>query len=142
MERIKVKGLLEIFNVRTGELLYRKQNLVVNTGLNLMIDRMKVNTKNPLSYCAVGTGANLVTATDSSLQTEIARKLIDNIDTVNNVLIATTQFEDYEAVANWKEVAMLNDSVGGVMFNRINIDFNKTTQDAVKVQFTITLSAV
>ena len=141
-DTLRIKGLLQIFNAKTGELLFEKQNLVVNSGLNMVIDRLKVNTINPLSYIAVGTGDTPVTATDSALQTEILRKEIDDIDTVNNVLTAEAQFEDYEAIALWKEVGMFNASIGGVMFNRINISFNKTTQDAVRVLFTITLTAV
>jgi len=140
-EGLKVKGKLQIFSVKTGKLLYEKDNLVVNVGLAWMIDNLKNNTlHNPLSHIEVGTGTNPVSPTDTSLQTPLLRKPIDDIDTVNNVLTAEAQFEDYEAVGNWKECGMFNASSGGEMFNRINIDFVKTTEDAVKVKFTITLT--
>lgn len=139
-EGLKIRGLLRIFSVKTGELLYEKENLVVNTGLNLMIDRLKNATNNPLTHIEVGTGTTVVTPLDTALETPLLRKAIDDIDTIENVLTAESQFEDYEAVAVWKEVGMFNAALGGTMFNRINISFDKTTEDAVRVQFTITVT--
>ena len=74
-----------------------------------------------------------------ALGTEIFRKVVSNIDTNGNVLTVETQIEDYEAVAVWKEVGIFNNISSGTMLNRIVIDFNKTTIDAVRIKFTITI---
>ena len=139
-EKLKITGKLEIFNDKTGEKLYEKKNLVVNTGLAMLVDRLKAPTPDVLSHIAVGTGATLVIATDTALETELLRKEIDDIDTVNNSLTAETLYQDYEALGTWKEVGMFNASSGGIMFNRINVNFEKTNEDAVRTKFTITIS--
>ena len=139
IESLKIKGLLQIFNARTGELLYEKYNLVVNTGLALLVDNLKVSTGN-LTHIEVGTGATPVLSTDTALETPLLRKAISDIDTIENVLTAETIFTDLEAVGTWKEVGMFTAPSGGVMFNRINIDFVKDTSDPVRVKFTVTIS--
>jgi len=140
-DSLKIKGKVEIFDLKTKEKLYEKDNLVVNTGLTLIIDRLKTNTINPLSHIAVGTGDTPVSATDTQLENEIMRKAISDIDTVGNILTAKTQFEDWEAIEHWREIAIFNAPAGGVMLNRVNIDFEKTTQDAVEVKFTLTITS-
>ena len=139
-ENLKIRGRMEIFNSRTGKLLYEKNNLIVNTGLHYLIDMLKVN-RDPIGWIEVGTGTNVVSAGDTALQIPLMRKEVTDIDTIGNVFTAETQFEDLEAVAVWKECGMFNASSGGIMFNRININFDKTTEDAVRVKFTITLIA-
>lgn len=137
---VKVTGKVEIFSL-TGELMYSADNLVVDTGLNYMVDRMKVNTPDPVSHIAVGTDNTVVTAGDTALGVELARKAATDIDTALNVLTVETQFEDPEAIGHWYEAAIFNASSGGVMINRVNIDFIKDTTDAVVVKFTITYTA-
>ena len=138
-EGIKVKGLLQIFDAKTNELLFEKNNLVLNTGLALMVDNMKVSTA-VLTHIAVGTGTTAVIATDTALETELYRKAVTNIDTLANVLTVETQMNAIEANAIWKECGILTASSGGILFNRINIDFNKTSADVVNIKFTITLT--
>lgn len=138
-DSVKVKGLLQIYNARTGELLYEKNNLVVNTGLALAVDNLKTPTAQ-LTHIAVGTGINAVQPTDTTLQTELLRKPIDDIDTIGNTLTAETLFQDLEALGVWKELGMFTAPSGGILFNRINISFTKTSEDAVLVKFTIVFS--
>ena len=139
-EGIKVTGRLTITNPRTGEVLYEKDNLVVNVGLEYIADRMKDNTADALGYIAVGTGATAVSATDTSLYAEIDRKAATSTDATDNTFVIDADWTEAEAVANWKEVAIFNAASSGVMFNRINVDFDKTAADPVNVQFTITFA--
>jgi hypothetical protein len=140
-DTIKIKGRLEIFNARTGELLFEKDNLVVNNGLNFIVDRLKSNTPNVLSHIAVGTNNTPVSSTDIQLYSELLRKAITDINTIDNVLTVETQYEDFEALGHWYECGVFNAITSGVMFNRIIIDFLKTTEDAVRVKFTFTITA-
>ena len=140
IEGLNAKGILRIFNARTKELLYIKQNLVVNTGLAYIVDRMKTVPPDPINWIEVGTGTTLVDPTDTTLETPLLRKEVVDMDTIENTLTVNTLFENYEAVDNWKELGMFNAITGGVMFNRINIDFNKTSDDAVIVEFTVIIT--
>jgi len=142
-ESLGIRGKVEIFRQTNSgwEKAYEKDNLVVNGGLELIVDHLKDISKPVLTHIAVGTGATPVQPTDTILQTELLRKPIDDIDTIVNVLTAETLFENYEAVGLWKETGMFTQASGGIMFNRVNIDFNKTTADVVKVKFTVTTSA-
>jgi len=137
---LKIKGRLTITNSRTGAVLLEKDNLVVGTGLSLIADRLKDNVQATLGWIAIGTGASTVSSTDTALQTEIDRKAATDIDAVDNVFEIEAEWLEGEAVTTWREVGIFNAVTGGVMFNRININFIKTLGDPVTVRFSITMT--
>jgi len=138
-EGLGIKGTLKILNAKTREVLYQKDNMVVNTGLAYIVDRMKIVPPDPIGWIEVGIGTTPVDPLDTTLETPLLRKAVIDMDTVENVLTVETLYERFEAIAVWKEIAMFNAVTSGVMINRINIDFNKEGDDAVIVQFTVTL---
>ena len=137
VDSIKIKGKIQIF--RNGVLEYEKNNMVVNTGLNLLADLVK-GASSPLSHIEVGSGTTPVTEFDTTLETPILRKAVTDMDAVDNVLTVETQYEDYEANTTWGECGCFNAAVAGTMFNRINITFTKTAGDVVIVRFTFTFT--
>ena len=128
-ERLIVKGRLELYrDIRGAWVRIRtKNNMVVNNGLALITDRLKDNGSNPINYIAVGTDSTAVVATDTTLGSELARKVCTDVDAVDNVLTAETIFGTGEAAGSWEEFALFNASSGGTMFNRINLSYTKTT---------------
>lgn len=143
-EKLRIKGKVEIFERKNSKWIkvFENENLVVDTGLAFMMDRLKANSPDPIDYIAVGTDDTAVTAGDTTLNTELARKACYDIDAVANILYAETIFENGEAIGVWKETGMFNDTPAGVMINRVIIDFTKTGSIAAKVKFTVTLSNV
>jgi len=144
MEKLKdslgIKGTLRILDANTRTILYQKDNMVVNLGLAYIVDRMKTVPPDPIGWIEVGTGTTPVDPLDTALETPLLRKAVTDLDTDNNILTVETLYARFEAIAVWKECGMFNASSGGTMVNRINIDFNKTGDDAVIVQFTVTLN--
>jgi len=141
---IKIKGKIIIFKKdKYNELIkvYEKNNLVVDTGLNFLVQKLDGDSIADMGWIAVGTDSTPVVATDTTLGVEILRKAFVDTDTVNNLWRAEAQFDVGEAVANWKEAAIFNASSGGIMFNRVNIDFDKLTDETVIVRFEITFNA-
>lgn len=138
---IKVSGILRIYkNMSDGsrKLLVEKKNLTVDTGLELIADRMKANDESFLSHIAVGTDATAVTSSDTTLGAEIDRNAVTNATATDNILTIETVFTDSEANATWEEIALFNDPTTGFMYNRINVTFDKTPVDSVTVQFELT----
>jgi hypothetical protein len=142
-EKIRCTGQLRIFAKQgdTWVLQQERKNLVVDTGLELLAMRMKNNAENPLTHIAVGTGTNAVLASNTALQTQLFRKAIDNIDTPGLTLIAEVTFTAGEANDTWRECGMFNAAVGGVLFNRLLINYTKSFGEETKLEFTITFSA-
>jgi len=141
-ERIKVTGMVEIYNLRTGELMYVSRNLIVNSGLSMITDRLKAGTPNPVSHIAVGTDGTAAALTQTTLGSELARKVCSDISTAIGILTAETIFIDSEAIGHWRECGIFNSASSGTMLNRVVIDFDKTTIDGARVKFTIAFANV
>jgi hypothetical protein len=141
-ESLIVKGRCEIFKCINGHWtrIRVKDNLIVDTGLEYIADRMKDNSIPLISHTGVGTDATPVTPADTTLGAEIARKIFDDLDAIDNQVICESIFGTGEAVGTWEEVAIFNDATAGTMINRINITYTKSSADAVKVRFTLTFS--
>lgn len=141
-ERLIIKGRCEIYrNINGAWVRMRlKENMVVDTGLTYIADRMKDNSTPIISHIGVGTDNTPVTPSDTTLGAEIARKAFDDLDAVDNQVICESIFGTGEAVGTWEEVAVFNDASAGTMLNRINITYTKTSAEAVKVRFTFTFS--
>lgn len=137
-ESIKIKGKLEILD-EAGNIIYSKKNLIVNTGLALIANRMIGDTPVALSHCAVGDDNTSVSATQSALVSEIFRKAKTADSAVGGVLTIDTKFESFEANFTWKEIGLFNASSGGDMLDRVAINFIKNNQ-SVTVRFTITFT--
>ena len=141
-ERLIIKGRCEIYRNINGAWarIRLKDNMVVDTGLEYIADRMKDNSTPIISHIGVGTDNTAVASTDTTLGAEIARKAFDDLDAVDNQVICESIFGTGEAVATWEEVAIFNHATAGTMINRINITYTKTSAEAVKVRFTLTFS--
>lgn len=121
---IKVRGRFTIRNHETGELLYEKDNLIVDSGLNFLADHVGNNAIPALGWLAIGTGVNAVLATDVALGAEVFRKAFTTESTPTNTYRAVTTILPSEALVVWKELGTFNASSGGVMFNRIAVDYD------------------
>lgn len=145
IDKIVCTGRLRIFSRKEGEsawtLVVDKQNLVVNSGLALIADRLKDNVVNALSHIAVGTGTMVVSATDTALQTELFRKAFDNVDTPGAQLVADTTLGPAEGNGTWGECGIFNAGAGGTMYNRINVTYTKNAGEETKLEFTLTYAA-
>lgn len=113
---------------------------------NLIVDVGKTEVANliggvggaPFQYIAIGAGTNPPAATDTALQSEVARQQSTN--TVNNNVLTLQATFNFTAAATITESGIFNAATGGVMlarqtFNAINVNAG----DSLQVTWQITI---
>ena len=122
-------------------------NIVVNVAKNLFAGRIngEVVYTGAINYLALGTGSNTPASTDTTLQTEIARKAPQAGQTrTNNQVSFEFYFAPTEAIGNLKEVGAFIDGTAsadtGALFDRAAIDVAKTSLNSLTVTLLVTVS--
>lgn len=150
-EKLKIHGkmLVEVRDAITGELKDYQEidNLVCNIGKNMIAARLNgetVTTTGIINYLAVGTGANIPSASDTQLQTEIARTTVSTNSRTNNVATITFFFGSGSANGALREAAAFMDGTGtansGNIFDRVNLNVTKTSADTLTITLIVTIN--
>ena len=134
-------GRLQILDGK-GEVVFTKDNLIVDKALELTIDRLKDNSKSFLDYIAIGTGITAPASSDTALETEVFRKQVTTKNATLTTLEVEVLIDAGEANFTWREIGVFNDPTTGEMFNRIALNFVKSPLDSFTVKFTFTFSLV
>ena len=138
--------LLLLQNTITGKVIEEEyKNLFVTVGRNAVANRLIGQDKGQITYCALGTGTNAPAAGNTTLQTEVFRKLIATreISSVgNNIASFTTFYNTGEANATLREAALFGDAAtatadSGTLFARVAINRTKTSADTLTVYWTV-----
>jgi hypothetical protein len=118
------------------------QNLIVDTGLNFICDRMK-NDETAMTHMALGSGTTAPAAGDTSLESQLgSRELLDSSTVTNNQIVYISSFEATEATGAVSEAAIFNAASGGTMLCRVTFSVvNKAADDVLSINWTITLTA-
>lgn len=127
-EGLTVKGRLTARNHDTGEFLWAVNNLVVDTGLALLADRLGGIGVLPVTRIALGTDATAPTVGQTALGAEAFRKLFSTTSSPGPLFSATTTILSSEALFIWREVGFFNAASGGVMFSRLNTNYDHPAQ--------------
>lgn len=117
-------------------------NLIVNTGLNFICDRMK-NDETAMSHMALGSGSTAAAAGDTTLGTQLgSREALDSDTVSSNTITYTSSFEAGDATGAVTEAGIFNATSGGTMLCRtVFAVVNKSADDSLSVTWTITLTA-
>lgn len=139
---IKVTVVGELFD-GDGNLKQKfvKHNLITSAGYDFLSDCMCNATRPaPLKYIAVGSGTTEPVMEDTTLETEVLRKLCDYSHVEGNAYLALgSTLEPGEATGALTEAGILNASTDGVLFDRIVFPvINKEPLDTYRISFTIT----
>jgi len=118
------------------------KNLIVNTGLNFICDRMK-NDETAMSHMALGSGSTAAAASDTTLGTQLgSREALDSDTVSSNTITYTSSFEAGDATGAVTEAGIFNATSGGTMLCRtVFAVVNKSADDSLSVTWTITLTA-
>ena len=118
------------------------QNLIVNTGLNFICDRMK-NDETAMSHMALGSGSTAAAAGDTTLGSQLgSREALDSDTVSSNTITYTSSFEAGDATGAVTEAGIFNATSGGTMLCRtVFAVVNKSADDSLSVTWTITLTA-
>lgn len=123
----------------------KRDNLVVNAGLNNVILLLNGGAGVSFPSCGVGSGTALVAPTDTDLTTPIIRISVTQIGQAANVGYWNTFFAGSVGNGTWNETGLFstNTPASGVMLAHLlfGSSFVKTSSNTGTVAWTITASA-
>ncbi len=150
-ENLKLSGQLSIvLKDKNGKVKEERteKNLVVQKGLEFIIDRMTGTSKAVMSHMALGSSSTVAAGSQTDLVSILgSREALDSTTipsaTKHKVVFAST-FEAGDATGAVKEAGIFNHgtAASGDMLSRVVFDVvNKAADDTMTVTWTITLSA-
>jgi len=118
------------------------KNLIVDTGLNFICDRMK-DDETAMTHMALGSGTTAAAAGDTSLESQLgSRETLDSSTVSNNTITYIASFEAGDATGAVTEAAIFNAASGGTMLCRVVFSVvNKSADDTLSVNWQLTLTA-
>ncbi|MFA6314981.1 MAG: hypothetical protein WC648_01245 [Candidatus Paceibacterota bacterium] len=125
---IKIKGTVEIKQIRNGEVIksFKGENIITNAGKAQIALLAGDATAVPFTYLAVGTGSTAAAVTDTTLVTEItdtglaraAATVSRTTTTVTNDTLSLSYTWTATGAKTIAEVGMFNASSSGTMLGR------------------------
>jgi len=146
IEKLKFNGELQV--VLTGSdgkirETHDFKNLVVSTGLNYIVSRMKDATATAMSNMSVGTSATAAVAADTALGAEIASSRVVLISTtvLTNTITYVATFGAGVGTGAITEAGIFNAASAGTMLcHTVFPVVNKQSGDSMTVTWTVTVS--
>lgn len=116
-------------------------NLVVDTGLNYIVSRMKDTSLGVMSHMAVGEGLTSAVAGDTALEVEIGRAVLVSTVVNANQIVYNATFAPGVGTGAITEAGIFNANSAGTMLSRTVFPVvNKQTADTLSITWTITIS--
>lgn len=146
LETLKASGALRVVltdaagNVKEDVQL---KNLVVNTGLNFIVSRMKDTTATAMSHMELGTGTTAAAAADTALGAAISgsRQALTSTNVSTNTITYVASFGAGVGTGAVTEAGIFNASSTGTMLCRTVFPVvNKQAGDSMTVTWTVTVS--
>lgn len=119
------------------------KNLVVNTGLNFVVNRMKDANAPVMSHMSLGTGTTAAALSDSTLGAEISGSRVGLTSTTvaANQITYIASFAAGVGTGAVTEAGIFNADVSGTMLCRTVFPVvNKQAGDSMTVTWTVTIS--
>lgn len=146
LEALKATGALRIV-VTSAEGQVKEdvqvKNLVVNTGLNYIVSRMKDTAATAMSHMELGTGTTAANAADTALGTAISgsRTALTSTTVSSNTITYVASFAAGTGTGAVTESGIFNASSAGTMLCRTVFPVvNKQAGDSMTVTWTVTVS--
>lgn len=144
-EGLKLKGdVALVLRDKNGNVKEERKinNLIVDTGLNFICDRMK-NDETAMTHMALGSGTTAPAAGNTALESQLgSREALDSSTVTNNQIVYISSFEAGDATGAVSEAGIFNAASGGTMLCRVTFAVvNKAADDVLSINWTITLTA-
>jgi hypothetical protein len=143
LESLKASGSLNILITRADGSTESTQvkNLVVNSGLNYIVSRMKDTTLGAMSHMAVGSGSTAAAGGNTALGTELGRVALTSTTVSTNTIEYVALFPAGTGTGTVTEAGVFNNSSGGTMLCRTVFGVvTKDVGDSMSITWTITVS--
>lgn len=143
IETLKAKGQVKLELTRadgTVETVDIK-NLVVTTGLNYIVSRMKDTTQTAMSHMAIGSGSTAASAGNTALGTELGRVSLTSTTVSTNTIQYVASFPAGTGTGTVYEAGIFNASSAGTLLCRTVFGIvTKDAGDSLAITWTITVS--
>ena len=152
-EGLIIKGRVRLIlqDVKTGiiDVSEWKNNLITTVGKQMVLNRLGnrqiVSNEGMITYGALGTGTNVPATTDTTLQTEVARRLVSVVSLAGTTLTIRCFFPTGDANGTNREFGWFGEDAdatpdSGTLFNRIAINKTKTVDKTLTVEQEISLT--
>lgn len=144
-DSLKLKGAVSLVvrdkngNIKQEQ---KAKNLIVDTGLNFICDRMK-DDETAMTHMALGSGTTAAAAGDTSLGTQLgSRNTLTSTTVTNNEIVYVADFSAGDATGSVTEAGIFNAASAGTMLCRVVFSaVNKAADDTLQITWTISLSA-
>lgn len=118
------------------------KNLVVDTGLAYIADRMADAAESAMSHMAVGTGSTAAAAGDTTLGTESGRVALTSTTQTNEDVVYVATFSAGTGTGALTEAGILNAASAGTLLCRtVFSTVNKGASDSLQVTWTVSMAA-
>ena len=144
-EGLKLKGdVAVVLRDKNGNVKEERKinNLMVDTGLNFICDRMK-DDETAMTHMALGSGTTAPAAGNTALESQLgSREALDSSTVTNNQIVFISSFEAGDSTGAVSEAGIFNAASGGTMLCRVTFSVvNKAADDVLSINWTITLTA-
>jgi hypothetical protein len=143
IETLKLKGELHVVLNREGGAKeeFDFKNLVVDTGLNFIVSRMKDTTDSVMSHMAIGAGTTAAAAADTGLGSELGRVSLTSTTVTDNTITYVASFAAGTGTGAVTEAGLFNASSAGTLLCRTVFPVvNKQDGDSMTITWTVTVS--
>lgn len=143
IETLKAKGQvkLELTRANGSVETIDIKNLVVTTGLNYIVSRMKDTTQTAMSHMAIGSGSTAAAVGDTALGTELGRVALTSTTVSANTIQYVASFPAGTGTGTVYEAGILNAGSGGTLLCRTVFGIvTKDAGDSLAITWTITVS--
>ena len=141
-----LQGQLEIvLKDESGKVKERRKekNLIVNTGLNAILDRLVGTSEAVMSHMGLGSSSTAAAAGQTALVSQLgSREALDSSTVTGSSVAYVCTFEAGDATGTITEAGIFNASSGGTMLCRsVFSSITKGANDSLNVTWTITVTA-
>ena len=143
LETLKAKGDVSIVLTKANGQVENLdiRNLVVTSGLNYIVSRMKDTSATAMSHMAVGAGATAAAAGDTALGSELGRVALTSTTVSANTVTYVASFGAGTGTGAVTEAGILNASSAGTLLCRTVFPVvNKQAGDSMTITWVITVS--
>lgn len=144
-DTLKLTGAVSlVLRDKEGNVKHSKEakNLIVDTGLNFICDRMK-DDETAMTHMALGSSTTAAAAGDTALGTQLGSRVSLTSSTVtNNQIVFVCSFPAGSGTGAVTEAGIFNAASAGTMLCRVVFsEVNKSADDTLQITWTISLSA-
>ena len=143
IESLKAKGSLQVLLTRADGQVeeHNLHNLVVDTGLNYIVSRMKDTSETAMSHMAIGSGTTSAAAGDTALESQLGRVSLTSTTVSTNTVTYVASFGAGTGTGAVTEAGILNDVTTGTLLCRTVFPVvNKQSGDSMTITWVITVS--